>query len=226
MRQKNELITSIRSKGISSGIPHVIMEALCRLLYDFVHGLHPQIPEHPSIATAVRSQIDIGIRLLPRGFVSVEWLRAMEDFGVDRPAQKFSKILKLIWFEFTDKLWRNRNEIAHSTESRTRQQEQNTWAAKLRWYLENSHVISPLDQFVFSYTEDGIDAMPGATRRRLVQNLERLERAYATELKMRARGQGTLRSYFGVRVAAAGIAADPADNGMAGEETVHDGDVE
>lgn len=226
MRQKDELITSIRSKGISSGIPRVIMEVLCRLLYDFVHGLHPQIPEHPSIATAVRSQIDIGIRLLPRGFVSVEWLRAMEDFGVDRPAQKFSKILKLIWFEFTDKLWRNRNEIAHSTESRTRQQEQNTWAAKLRWYLENSHVISPLDQFVLSYTEDGIDAMPGATRRRLVQNLERLERAYATELKMRARGQGTLRSYFGVRVAAAGIAADPADNGMAGEETVHDGDVE
>jgi hypothetical protein len=116
--------------------------------------------------------------------------------------------LRLIWFEFTDTLWRNRNEIAHSTDNRARQQEQETWAARLRWYLENSQVISPLDQFVLNYTEEGIQSMPSATRRRLVQNLERLERIYAVELRARVRGQRTLQSYFGVRGVAAGAIAE------------------
>ena len=230
MQKKDDLITSVRSKGISSGIPRVIMEAICRLLYDFVHGRHPQIPDHTSIAAAVRSQMAIGIRLLPRGFISIKWLHAMEEFGVERPAQKFSKLLRLIWFEFTDTLWRNRNEIVHSANNRARQQEQETWAARLRWYLEHSHVISPLDQFVLNYTEEGIQTMPNATRRRLVQNLERLERIYAIELRTRARGQRTLRSYFSVRgVAASAIAADQAGDGTAGEEIVimnNEGDVE
>jgi hypothetical protein len=201
MRKKDDLINAVRSKGIAIGILRVIMETICRLIYDFVHGLRSPMPEHPSLGTAVRSQIDIGIRLLPRGFISVKWLHALEDFGVERPAQKFSKLLKMIWFDFTDSLWRNRNKIVHSGDSRTRQHEQETWVSKLRWYLDNTHVISPLDQFVFSYTVEGIQTMLGATRRQLVRNLERLERVYATELRVHVAGQGTLQYYFRVRQA-------------------------
>ena len=71
---------------------------------------------------------------------------------------------------------------------------------QLRWYLENRHVIvSPLDQFVLCYTEEGIETMPSTTRHQLVQNLERLERVFAVEQRARAMGQGTIRSLFGVR---------------------------
>lgn len=41
--------------------------------------------------------------------------------------------------------------------------------------------------------------MPSATRRQLVQNLARLEKVFAMEQRTRAQGQGTIRSYFGVR---------------------------
>jgi hypothetical protein len=199
MEKKDELITSIRTKGISSGIPRVIMETVCRLLYDLIHGNNWNTPEHPSLAKAVRSQIDIGIRLLPRGFISAEWLECLKDFGVQLPEQKMSKLFRLIWFDFTDMLWRNRNEVAHGGDSRTQQIERETWASKLRWYLENRQVISPSDQFVLSYTEERIETMPNATRRQLVQNLERLEKIFATEQRTRARGQRTIRSFFGVR---------------------------
>ena len=110
-----------------------------------------------------------------------------------------SKLLRLIWFDFTDTLWRYRNEAAHGGDSRTQQFERETWASKLRWYLENRHVISPLDQFVLSYTEEGIESMPNATRRQLVQNLARLENVFAVEQRARAMGMGTIRSFFGVR---------------------------
>jgi hypothetical protein len=155
------------------------------------------IPDHPSLAKAVRSQMAIGTRLLPRGFISLEWLKCLKDFGVqEQPEQKLSKLLRLIWFDFTDTLWRNRNEVAHSRDSRTQQLEQGSWASKLRWYLENRHVISPRDQFVLSYTREGIETMPNATRRQWVKNLTRLERIFAVEQRARVMGQGTLWSFF------------------------------
>ena len=191
MMKKDDLINLVRSKGIQSGIPRAIMEAICHLLYNFVHGITPTVPEHPSIA-AVHSQIRIGICLFPRGFFSVPWIATLRD-------QKISKLLKLFWLEFTNKLWRNRNKIAHLIDSRAQHQDQETWASKLLWYLENSHVISPLDQFALGYTKDGILSMPGATRCQLVRNLEQLEKIYTMELKTRKMGQQTIRSYFSTK---------------------------
>ena len=199
MKKKDDLVTQIRTKGISNGIPRVIMETLSRILYDLIHGNVSTVPDHPSLARAVRSQMMIGTRLLPRGFIAKDWLECLKDFGVQQPEQKMSKLLKLIWFEFTDTLWRDRNEIAHGSNSQSREHERETWASKLRWYLENKHVIAPTDQFVLSFTEEGIDTMPTLTRRQLVQNLERLERVFAVEQRVRATGQRTIRSYFGVR---------------------------
>lgn len=116
---------------------------------------------------------------------------------MERPEQKFSKLLRLTWFDFTDTLWRNRNEIAHSGTSHLRRQEQESWATKLLWYLEHRHVISPHDQFAIGYTEEDIQTMPGTTRRQLVQTLERLEQIYSAEQRIQKTGQRTLRSYFG-----------------------------
>ena len=122
--------------------------------------------------------------------------------------------MKLLWFDFTDTLWRNRNEVAHGGVSRTRQLEGETWASKLRWYLENKHVISPLDQFVLSYTEEGIENMPNATGRQLVQNLARLESVFAVDQRAKATGVGTIRSFFGVQQEATRVnTEDTTDNG-------------
>ena len=53
MEKKDELVISIRTKGIASGIPRVIMETICQLLYDLIHGNALMIPDHPSLAQAV-----------------------------------------------------------------------------------------------------------------------------------------------------------------------------
>jgi hypothetical protein len=127
MEKKEELITSVQTKGISSGIPRVIMETICRLLYDLIHGNTMNIPDHPSLAMAVQSQMAIGTCLFPRGFISTEWLlECLKDFGVPQPEQKMSKLLKLIWFDSTDTLLRNRNEVALGGDGRTQQLERET----------------------------------------------------------------------------------------------------
>jgi hypothetical protein len=195
-KQKDTLINELRSKGKAKGIPSAIMEALCRMLYDVINSNTPTLPDHPTLKAAVQSQINIGAHLLPRGFLSDCWLTALKEFGVEHPERKIAAVLKLIWFDFTDVIWRNRNAVVHDGDNQARQMEQNTWAAKLLWYLENKHVIARRDQFIMNYTEDDVAAMPCLTRRKMVQNLERLEAVYARELQLREIGQRTIHSYF------------------------------
>ena len=196
LAKKEELINDIRKKGMAKGIPRAIMEAICRCLYDFTHSNQPTIPENPTIAAAVESQIAIGLRLLPRGILSRKWLTALQDFGVEHPDRRMAALLRLIWFDFTDAIWRNRNEIAHERENNVQQAENTTWANKLSWYLRNRHVIARRDQFIMNYTEEDIVTMPGFVRRKMVQNLERLEAVYAREVELLAMGQRTITSYF------------------------------
>jgi hypothetical protein len=193
MKQKDTLINELRSKGMAKGIPRAIMEALCRMLYDVINSNTPTLPDHPTLKAAVQSQINIGAHLLPRGFLSDCWLTALKDFGVEHPEPKIAAVLKLIWFDFTDVIWRNRNAVVHDGDNQARQMEQNTWAAKLLWYLENKHVIARRDQFIMNYTEDDGAAMPCLTRKKMV---ERLEAVYAGELQLREIGQRTIHSYF------------------------------
>ena len=196
MMKKDELINGIRKKGMAKGIPRAIMETVCRSLYDFVHSKTPTVPEHPTLAAAVESQITIGLRLLPRGILSEKWLTALQEFGVEYPERKVAGLLRLIWFDFTDEIWRNRNEIANERENNARQMENTTWANKLLWYLENRHVIARRDQFIINYTAGDIETIPGLVRRKMVQNLERLEAVFAREVQLRNLGQRTITSYF------------------------------
>ncbi len=52
------------------------------------------------------------------------------------------------------------------------------------------------DQFIINYTEEDIETIPGFVRRKMVQNLERLEAVYAREVQLRSLGQRTITSYF------------------------------
>ena len=154
MVKKDELIVEFRTKGIAAGIPRAIMEAICSLLYAFIHGTEVTMPDHPGIAAAVMEQLAVGLRLLPRGYLVSSWLDGLEEFGTQNPESRLSGLLKRLWLEFTDQIWRNRNEIMHSIDSNTRQQDEDWKTAKLKWYLKNVQVIAPWDRFVLEYTED------------------------------------------------------------------------
>ena len=196
MEKKDNLINIVRSKGLKLGVPRVLMEAICRMLYDFVHAREPVIPDHPGIAEAVQSQLRVGMNLLPRGFLSATWYDLMHDFGVPYPERKLSGILKLLWFEFTQILWQNRNEILHKQQNMTQQMDNESMVSKLTRYLADPLVLAPRDQFMLHYTEDDIQRMTCYKRKRLVENLERLEKIYTKERMLREKGQRSIWDYF------------------------------
>ena len=115
--KRDALDNSLSRKGMKLGVPRAIMEALSKLIYDYTNAKTPSIPAHQGIATAVRAQIRIGLHLLPQGFIATEWIQVIEDFSIGRPERKVASILKTLWLDFTDQLWRNRNAIAHAKEN-------------------------------------------------------------------------------------------------------------
>ena len=96
----------------------------------------------------------------------------LEEFSMDNLERKVSAILKTIWVDFVDQLWRCRNDIAHLKLSLHKQQEEETWASRLQWFLCNADSIAHTDQFLLNYPEEDIDKMSGFIRRTLVRNLE------------------------------------------------------
>ena len=76
--------------------------------------------------------------------------------------------MKAIWIDFTDKLWRNLNEVAHAKSNYTTQSEAQTWASKLHWFLDNPHVITRPDTFLLNFKHKDIHSMTPQMRRKIV----------------------------------------------------------
>ena len=164
------------------------MDAISSMLQAHTQDEMVMPPEHPSIAAAVSQQ--------QRGFLAKEWETALDDFSVEHSSRKLAGLLKALWVDYTDQIWRNRNDVAHHRQNKAQQAEEQTWAEKLHWFLQNPQVIAQQDLFLLNYTTDDIQRMPGRTRKKLAQNLQTVQKALATEVLQRKQGQGVITSYF------------------------------
>ena len=76
--KRDKLLIALRERGLNIGFPRPVMEALSKLLYDYINRNQGTIPQHPDIAQATGAQIDIGVSLLPRGYVAKEWITVLK----------------------------------------------------------------------------------------------------------------------------------------------------
>ena len=195
-KRREEVLVAFRAKGIARGIPRVVMETITKILYEYTNGLAPTTPAHPGLANAVEAQRNIGIHLLPRGFIATKWTDVLEEFSIDNPDRKISCLLRMVWLDFTEQLWKCRNTVAHKHKNLNQQAEEETWAARLLWFLVNPHVLAASDRFLLDYEEADIQGMTGYTRKRRVQQLEKVMKMYAHERTLRAKGQSVITQFF------------------------------
>lgn len=194
--KRDELLKTLRRKFLAAGIPWAIAEALFDLLSAYLTNTTPVVPSHPEIARAVAAQIRIGVEFLPRGFLAREWTTLLESFLVDRAEGKMRKVLSTLWLDFTDQLWRARNDVAHKKESFARQAEDAQWKTQLEWFLTHPEHIAPRDQWLLNFTTEAIEQMTSLVRKRLVTNLETVRKAYVNELTLRSKGQRVITQFF------------------------------
>lgn len=84
------------------------MEAICGLLRAYFNRTEytPQ-RGNQHIRDAITAQTDIGLRFLPRGFLTAKWLTAMEALHSDHATTKLSKLVLCIWTDVTNAIWTN-----------------------------------------------------------------------------------------------------------------------
>lgn len=181
---------------MKKGWPRVIVEAILQLLIDFSEESTPTPPSHPQILSAVQSQMEIGIKLLPRGFISKQWLQLLEHFDVKRPRTKITSLLRAIWIDYTDAVWRARNDLLHRQQNEHQQATSLNYTTRLRWFLEHPHVLSPSDSFLLCFTHSDIDTMTDPIKKHTLHHLDIAKQAYALQLLQRKKGQSVLPQFF------------------------------
>ena len=193
---RHTLLLSLRKAGLAKGWPRAILEALLQLLQDYVNGEQPHLPSTPQIRAAVESQIRIGIHLIPRGFLSTEWTSALESFQVSRPQTKITSLLRSLLLDYTDALWRSRNDILHRQENANQQATARNYNTRLQWYLENQHVIAHSDRFIIRYKTEDLSIMSERVKRHTLHHLDLARKAQSLHLKQRQQGQSVITQFF------------------------------
>ena len=95
MKQKREeIIRDLRKKGLKAKIPQRVIKPFSEVIETYLTSTEPgvlqsdnQHPQYisecyePCIKSAIRDQLAIGIKYLPRGYLATGWLRALEKLG-------------------------------------------------------------------------------------------------------------------------------------------------
>ncbi len=71
--------------------------------------------------------------------------------------------------------------MTHQRQNNTQQAGNHTWAAKLHWFLQNPQVIARPVEFLLNYMTEDIQHMSSRTCKKLAQNLEIVQTAFADE---------------------------------------------
>ena len=201
-RKREQILEHLRKKGLKLKIPYPVISAWCSLLSSYFDGIPPDIQFHsPELQLAASSQISIGLRFLPRGFMSREWLMAMEAHGCESPDRKLASMILFLWFDVTDALWRVRNDIVHHSQNLNELAQEGMLDDQLKWYLSHYRTVLSRHDYKTAtrYTVDDLDAIPLRTKRQWIHHLEVARTAFDQEKITLAPGQQLLTNYFSFR---------------------------
>jgi hypothetical protein len=199
--KREMMLEELRKKGLRLDIPRAIVDVLHSLLESYIHEGVPPSPSDPSLLTAVQAQLRIGRDMLPRGFLSTHWIRAMESMGCQQPHRKLATLIYYLWMEVTDKLWRERNALTHDSFNLNDQSNEQALVERLEWYQQNFRTVLARHDFrlVEELKSTDIVDMPPRTKRQLLYHLDIAQDAFETERLTISNTQPLITHYFAPR---------------------------
>ena len=177
-------------------IPYpTIISTWCSLLSSYFDGITPDIQFGlPELRLAASSQISIGLCFIPQGFMSREWITAMEAHGCQSSDRKLASMISFLWFDVTDALWHVRNDIVHRSHNLNALAQEGMLDDQLKWYLSNYITVLSCHDYKIAtrFTVDELDVMPLRTKQQWIHHLEVARTAFDQEKIILAPGQRLL----------------------------------
>ena len=109
--KREEIVVALCKKGLKLRVPMVLLEFLASTILGSGHthdadGLS-------LLQCALDAQARIGLMMTLRGFLATGWTSYLRSCGLSYPTRTMAWILRFLWLECADALWRTRNDILH-----------------------------------------------------------------------------------------------------------------
>jgi len=201
-RNRELILEQLRKKGLKLRIPYPVVSAWCALLSAYFDD-RLTLPQFSSleISAAAQAQQVIGLKFMPRGFLSTKWIEAMDTHGCTHSTRKLAAIVHFMWIQVTDTHWRVRNDIVHNTQNLNDLAQEGLVDDQLRWYLSNYRTaLSRHDyKLMGRITMESLELTPLRTKRQWIRHLDTARKAFDAEKLMLEPGQQLLTRYFTLR---------------------------
>lgn len=154
------ILEHLWKKGLKLQTPYPVVLAWCTLLQTYVDNNTSTLPfASPEINQASAAQIAIRLKCLPHGFLSSQWIEAMEAHGGTHSTHKLSALIFFPLTEVTDALWQVRNDKTKNVNDLA---QEGVVDDQLQWYLLNNRsVLSCHGHKLLNWiTVEGLEVIP------------------------------------------------------------------
>ncbi len=136
--------------------------------------------------------------MLPRGFVSSQWILALEEQGCPHPHRKRASMVYHILIDFTNEIWRERSSLAHDSTNLNDLAQESMIDQRLSWYRSNYTTVLSRHDFplIDRIQADKRISTSRRTKRQWLVHLDAARDVYAVECAVRERGQTCITDYF------------------------------
>lgn len=194
---RSQAIIDVREVGIKQRLPLGFMNNVQQYLRLILNDSEEDLDA--DLRDAVASQQKIGPLMFIRGYLSSDWLRLLRSYDNVNPEQKLARLVRIIWDQLVETLWKTRNDILHRNANYVSENTHAQLGDRLIWYTEHKDELSRRDQFLARHTLSQIEAMTTSQRREWVRHLDVARAAWAKEKAILLKGQTLITQYFAIR---------------------------
>ncbi len=134
--------------------------------------------------------------MIARGYIGKGWVDTVPT--ARHPAQIMNRLQRMIWMEFFEPLWQNRNELLHQENNNYERAEDAALTEQLEWYQSNQHtLLAHHDHFLLHNINTTIlHTMPSRQKREWIRHLTVAKMENTQELTLLKTNQHSLFRYM------------------------------
>ena len=182
LAQRKLILTQMKTKGIKLKIPKDILNAIVQTLAIHTETSLPFYHKYkPEITTALKQQYRIGPGMMARGYLSKHWLCTIHPSR--NPPRVMTRLQRLIWMDFFEPLWKNRNDLLHQTANPYTQEDDTKLSSIITEYCKNRHTLLSHEDTHLADNIDitNLDSMPTEQKREWVRHFDTAKELYNKE---------------------------------------------
>ena len=186
--------------GKQKKIPKGVLTAFIQLLTKYTTGATDFTTNTHSrtIQDAITQQMAIGVNMMARGYIGIGWTDTVPT--ARHPTRIMNKLQRMVWMDFFEPLWQNRNELLHQQKNNYETAENTALTEQLMWYQSNRHTLLAHHDHALLHNIDmsKLQTMPSRHKREWIRHLTAAKIANTQELALKKTNQHSLFRYMTV----------------------------